>query len=333
VIPRRTFARALALLSAAGPLAARAQPGAKVARIGVLLMAAPDSAEMRPTFDAFRRALHERGYAQGRNLEIDFRVADGRVERLPALARELVALDPDVIVTGPTPAARAAREATATIPIVAVAMQDPVGDRLVASLARPGGNLTGLTFLGPELAPKCLSLLKEAVPGATRIAVLWHPGSIGEETAKALFERTEDAVRTLGVQLQPVALRDSGDLERGYAAMTRERANALLLFPSPVLFTARRRVAALAAAHRLPSIGNAREYADLGCLLSYGASIAELYRRGAGYVDRILKGAKPGELPIEQPTQFELVINLKTAKALGLTIPQPLLLRADEVIE
>ena len=329
--PRRAFARTLAV--AACTLTARAQPGAKVARIGILLMTAPDSAEQRPTFDAFRSALRQLGYEEGRNLVLDFRVADGRVERFPALARELVALGPDVIVTGPTPAARGAQQATATIPIVAVAMQDPVGDRLVASLARPGGNLTGLTFLGPELAPKCLSLLKEAVPGATRIALLWHPGSIGEDTAKALFERTEDAARTLGVQLQPVALRDGGDLERGFAAVTRERAHALLLFPGPVLFTERRRIAALAAAHRLPSIGNAREYADLGCLLSYGASIAGLYRRGAGYVDRILKGAKPGELPIEQPTTFELVINLKTARALGIAIPQTLRLRADEVIE
>jgi ABC-type uncharacterized transport system substrate-binding protein len=328
---RRAFAKALAL--AASPLCLRAQPGAKAARVGVLLMAAPQSAEQRPTFDAFLGALRERGHVPGRDLSMDVRVAEGQVERLPALARELVALAPDVIVTGPTPAASAALQATATIPIVAVSMQDPVGDRLVQSLARPGGNLTGLTFLGPELAPKCLSLLKEAVTAATRIAVLWHPASIGEQTAKAMFQRAGDAARTLGVQLQPLALSHAGDLENAFAAMTRERAAALLVMPSPVLFSARRRIAELAAAHRLPSIGNAREYADLGCLLAYGASIAELWRRGATYVDRILNGAKPAELPIEQPTIFELVVNMRTARQLGLSLPQSLLLRADEVIE
>jgi putative ABC transport system substrate-binding protein len=171
------------------------------------------------------------------------------------------------------------------------------------------------------------------VPSVKRIAVLWHPGSIGEQTAQAMFERAEDAARTLGVQLQPVALRDAGDLERAFAAMSRGRAGALLVLPSPVLFSARRRIAELGAAHRLPSIGSARQYAELGCLLSYGASIAALWRRGASYVDRILKGAKPGELPIEQPTSFELVVNLKTARQLGLSMPQTMLLRADEVIE
>lgn len=328
MISRRTFAGAL--VAGAWPLGTRAQSGAK--RIGMLLMAAPESPEQRPTFDAFLAALRERGHAPGRDLTIDVRAADGRVERLPVLARELAALAPDVIVTGPTPAARAARQASATIPIVAVSMQDPVADRLVASLARPSGNLTGLTFLGPELVPKCLSLLGEAVPSVKRIAVLWHPGSIGEQTAQAMFVRAEDAARTLGVQLRPVALRDAGDLERAFAAMSRERAGALLVLPSPVLFSARRRIAELGAAHRLPSIGNARQYAELGCLLSYGASITELWRRGATYVDRILKGAKPDELPIEQPTSFELVVNLKTARQLGLSIPQTMLLRADEVI-
>lgn len=299
----------------------------------MLLMAGPESAEQRSIFDEFRRALRELGHEEGRNLVIDVRVADGRVERFPALARELVALGPDLIVAGPTPAARAAQQATQTIPIVAVTMQDPVSDGLVASLARPGGNLTGLTFFGPELAPKCLQLLKEAVPRAVRVAALWHPGSIAEQTAKALFERVGDAARTLGVRLQPVALRDADDLDRAFAAMTHERANGLLLLPSPVLFTARRRIVELAATHKLPSIGNARQYAELGGLLSYGTSIVDLYRRGAGYADRILKGARPADLPVQQPMRFEFVINLKTAKALGIMIPKIVMFRADEVIE
>jgi len=329
---RRAVTQAL-IVAAASPPVAHAQQAPKVARIGMLLMLPPDSPEVRAFVDEFRRVLRERGYEEGRNLAIEFRVAEGTVERLPALAIELVALGPDIIVAGPTPTARAAQQATRTIPIVAFSMQDPVGDGLVASLSRPGGNLTGLTFLGPELVPKCLSLLKEAVPRATRIAALWHPASIAEATARTLFEQAGKAARILGVQLQPVALRDGADFDRAFATMARDRADALLVLPSPVLFGSRRRIVELAAARKLPSMTNAREYVDAGGLFSYGASIADLYRRGARYVEKVLKGAKPADLPVEQPTRFELVINMKTASALGLAIPRSVLLRADEVIE
>jgi putative ABC transport system substrate-binding protein len=212
-------------------------------------------------------------------------------------------------------------------------MGDPVRDGLVASLARPGANVTGSTFLGPELVPKRLELLKEALPRVSRVAVLWHPGAFSEHTVREMFKETEAAARTLRVQLQPVAVRAIDELESAFATMAREHAEALFVFPSTLLFTERRRIVDLAAKHRLPSMSNASEFVELGGLIGYGASIADLNRRAATYVDRILKGAKPADLPVEQPTKFELTINLKTAKALGLTLPQSLLLRADRLIE
>jgi len=228
---------------------------------------------------------------------------------------------------------RAAQQATTTIPIVAGAMGDPVGDGLVASLARPGGNITGLTFLGPELVPKRLGLLKEALPKVTRVAALWHPGAFGERTTRDMLKGTEAAARALGVQLQLVEVRGPDELDRAFSTMAKERADALIVFPSTMLFNERRRIVALAAKHRLPSMFNNRESVELGGLISYGASITDLIRRAATYVDKILKGAKPADLPVEQATKFEFVINLRTAKALGLTIPQSLLLRADELIQ
>ena len=212
-------------------------------------------------------------------------------------------------------------------------MGDPVGDGLVANLSRPGGNVTGLTFLGPELIPKRFELLRQAVPTVSRIAALWHPGAFGEGTTREMLKQTEAAARTLGVQLQLVGVRGPDELDRAFSTMTREHADALIVFPSPMLFNERRHIVDLAVQHRLPSISVAREFVELGGLIAYGASIPGLVRRSATYVDKILKGARPGDLPVEEPTKFDLVINLKTAKTLGLTISPSLLQRADQVIE
>jgi len=330
---RRTFIGTLAGALLAAPLAAEAQQAGKVARIGYLVWFPLESPETRMNLDAFRQGLRERGYVEGQNLVIEYRSADGKIERLPGLATELARLKVDLIAAGSTPLARALQQATTTIPIVAAVMGDPVGDGLVASLARPGGNITGLTFLGPELVPKRLELLKEALPKLSRVAVLWNPGAFGEQTMRDMLKGTEAAARALGVQLQLVGVRGPDEFDRAFSTMTRDRAEALVVFPSPALFNERRRIVDLATKHRLPSMSVAREFVEIGGLLSYGASITDLLRRAATYVDKILKGAKPADLPVEQPTKFELVINLKTAKALGLTIPPSLLGRADEVIQ
>ncbi len=323
----------LAVGLALAPLAAETQQPPKVARIGYLVTGSLESPETRALLDAFRQGLRERGYVEGQNIVIEYRAADGKTERFPGLATELARLNPDLIVTGNTPAARAVQRATTTIPIVAAVMGDPVGDGLVASLARPGGNITGLTFLGPELVPKRLEVLKEALPRVSRVAVLWHPGAFGERTTRDMVQRTEAAARTLGVQLQLVGVRSPDELDHAFSTMTRDGAGAVIVFPSPLLFNERKYIVDLAAKHRLPSMSVAREFVELGGLMSYGASITDLIRRGATHVDKILKGAKPADLPVEQPTKFELVINLKTAKALGLTIPQSILVRADEIIQ
>jgi putative ABC transport system substrate-binding protein len=315
------------------PPAVSTQEARRVPRIGILNLSAPEHPEGRMPVDVFRQALGERGYVEGRNIVIEYRWAEGRIERLPALAAELVGLKVDVIVAGPTPLARAAKQATATIPIVAYSMQAPVEDGLVASLARPGGNVTGLTFLGPELVPKLLALLKEALPGVSRVAALWHPGGYAEHTRQEMAKTAEDAARRLGVTLQFVGAEGPVDLDGAFSAIARGRAQALVVFPSPMLFGERRRIVALEAKYRLPAIHNAREWADLGGLMTYGASIPALVRRGADYVEKILKGANPADLPIEQPSKYELVINLRTAKALGLTIPQSALAQADEIIK
>ena len=330
---RRTFMAIVAGGLLTAPLAAGAQQPAKVARIGYLATGSLESPETRGILAAFRQGLRERGYMEGQNIVIEYRAADGNFERGPGLALELVRLKVNLIVVGNTPMARAAQQATKTIPIVASVMGDPVGDGLVASLAHPGGNITGLTFLGPELVPKRLDLLKEALPRVSRAAVLWHPGAFSERTTQEMLRGAEGAARALGVQLQLVGVRGADEFARAFSTMVKERAEALVVFPSPMLFNERRRIVELATNRPMPSIFAAREFVELGGLLSYGASISDLSRRGATYVDKILKGANPAELPVEQPAKFELVINLKTAKALGLTIPPSLLLRADQVIE
>jgi putative ABC transport system substrate-binding protein len=321
----------LAVLALAPPPAA-AQHAGKVARVGFLATAPLESRETVVLLEALRHGLRERGWTEGTNLVVESRSADGRIERFVDRAAELVRSNVDVIVAPNTPAARAARQATAAIPIVASAMGDPVGDGLAVSLARPGRNVTGLTFLGPELTHKRLALLKEALPRTGRVAALWHPGAFGERTTADMLRETEVAARNLGVQLRMVAVRTPDDLDAAFTRMVSERADAVIVFPSPMLYASRRRVMELAAKHRLPSMSNAREFAEVGGLVTYGANLMDLMRRATGYVDRILKGAAPAELPIEQPTTFELVVNLATARALGLTIPQPLLVRADDVI-
>src|SRR5713101_5160816 len=317
----------------AAPLTADAQPPTKVPRIGYLETASTELPVAQAMLDAFRQGLRERGYVEGQTFVIEYRAAAGRVERLPDLVAELARLKVNVIVASATPAALAAKRATSTIPIVSAVMGDPVGDGLVVSLARPGGNITGLTFLAPALVAKRLQLLKEAVPGVSHVVAFSHPGVYGEHTMRDMLKEAEVAAQTLGVQLQVLEVRSPNDFDRAFSAMTTNSARALIVFPSPMFYGAHRRLVDLAAKHRLPAIYAFKEAVAAGGLMSYGTSIPDLSRRAAIYVDKILKGAKPGDLPIEQPTRFELVINLKTAKALGLTIPPSLLGRADEAIE
>jgi putative ABC transport system substrate-binding protein len=285
------------------------------------------------THEAFRQGLRDLGYVEGRNVVIEDRDAEGKFERLPALAAELVALKVDVIVAPNTAAALAAQQATKTIPIVFAVAADPVTSGLVTSLARPGGNVTGSSILAPELVGKRLELLTQAVPGVSRVAVLWQPGGAGEGTEKDMLKGAEVAASALGVRLQFVEARGPADVDRAFSEMTRARAGALTVLPSAMFGSQRRRLVDLAAKNRLPAVYTSREFVDAGGLMAFGPNQADLYRGAATYVDKILKGAKPGDLPVEQPTTFELVINLKAAKAVGLTIPQSVLARADHIVE
>src|SRR5262245_3724463 len=313
------------------PGAVEAQQAAKVARIGVL---ANNTAANPHLLEAFLQGLRDLGYVEGRNLVIEYRLAEGRVERYPALAAELVALKVDVILAANLTAALAAKQATRTLPIVfAAEAADSVASGLVTSLARPGGNVTGLTGLSPALVGKCLDQLKQAVPNVSRIAVLWQPGAAGERTEKDMLKGAEVTSRALGVRLQFVEARASKDLDRAFLETTRARANALTVLSTAMFSSERRRLVDLAAQNRLPTVFSQREYVDAGGLMSYGPNLTDLYLRAASYVVKILKGAKPADLHVEQPTKFELIINLKAAKALGLTIPPSLLARADHVIE
>ena len=324
---------AIAVLVAPGvvPLASDAQQAAKVPRIGYLAL---DLGAFLHAREAFLQGLRDLGYVEGRNVVIEYRSADGKPERLPALAAELVSLKVDVLFAGGgTLPALAAKQATHTLPIVFADAADPVTSGLVTNLARPGANVTGLFALAAELVSKRLELLKQAVPAGIRIAVLWQPGGLGERTERDMLNAADAAARALGVQLQFVAARRPADIEGAFFEMTRERAQALTVFPSSMLFADRRRVVDLAAKNRLPAMYLTRQYVEAGGLMSYAPNIPDLFRRAAAYVDKILKGANPGDLPVEQPTKFELVINLKTARALGLTIPQSMLARADEVIQ
>jgi len=329
-VDRRAFIGALAGGLLAAPLAAGAQPAPRNARIGYL---ATNLATTPHLQDAFRQGLRDLGYVEGRNLVIEYRSAEGKPDRLAVLAAELVALNIDVIVAPGTPQALAAKQATRTLPIVFATAADPVGSGLVTSLARPGGNVTGLSILAPALVGKRLELLTQALPGVSRVAVLWQPGGHDERTDNDILKEAGVAARVLGVRLQFVEVRGPADFDRAFSDMTRARAGALTVLTGIMFLNERRRLVDLTAKNRLPAVYGGRDFVDAGGLLSYGPNLADLYRRAATYVDNILKGAKPGDLPVEQPTKFELVINLKTAKALGLTIPPSLLQRADQVIE
>jgi ABC-type uncharacterized transport system substrate-binding protein len=315
---------ALGLLLA--PLAADAQGPAKVRKLGILTFAVPRS---EPFLQAFLEELRRLGYAEGQNLAIEYRSAEGKSEQLPGLAADLVRLKVDVIVTTATAAALAAKHATGTIPIVFTSIADPVRSGLALSLARPGGNITGLSLMHPELSAKRLELLKEAFPKVSRVAVLTNPA---DPISGPMLREVEGAAAVLRLELHVLEARDPKTLDGAFAAMKRDRAGGLLVLPSQMFLDQRRRLVDLAARGQLPAMYYAKEFTEAGGLMAYGPNLADLYRRAATYVDKILKGAKPADLPVEQPTRFELAINLKTAKALGLTLPQSILVRADQVI-
>jgi ABC-type uncharacterized transport system substrate-binding protein len=305
-----------------------AQQAKKVPRIGYLLGASASSMSTRT--GVFRERLHELGYVEGKNIVIEYRYAEGNTDRLPELSAELVRLKTDVIVTGGPPATRSAKEATSTIPIVMAQDDDPVANGFVASLARPGGNITGLSILSPEISGKRLELLKEIVPRISRVAVLGTSTRTGN--AQALRE-VELAAATFKVQVQYIDALGPKDIETAFRAAGKGRAEAVLALSSPVFISHRKQVVDLAAKSRVPAIYFATEFAEDGGLMTYSVSFMDLFRRAATYVDKILKGAKPADLPVEQPTKFEFIINLKTAKQIGLTIPPNVLARADKVIK
>jgi putative ABC transport system substrate-binding protein len=327
---RREFITLLGGIAITWPLVARAQQPI-VPRLGMLMPGS--SAHSGTILEPFHRGLLDLGYIEGKNIVIERRYADGDVERLPDLAAELIKLKPDIIVAWSTPAALAAKQGTKTIPIVAAVMADPVGDGLVASLARPGGNITGTTFLGPELVAKRLQLLREVVPKLSHVAALWHPDAYPKDTMAGMSKEIETSARTLGLHFQFVPAANADDLESAFSTIIKERVEAFIVLPSPTLFSQYKRIVTFAASNRLPAIYQAREFVDAGGLMSYGSNLADLFRSAGPFVDKILKGAKPSELPVEQPTKFELVINLKTAKELDLTITREFLLIVDEVIE
>ncbi len=317
----------LAGLMLAVSAAVQAQATGRTPRIGILTGTGP---ELPAYWNPFIEGLRALGYVEGRNLTIEWRATQGKTELLPAFAADLVRVGVNVIVATDNPAIAAARDASKAIPIVMVLSTDPVGTGFIGSLARPGGNITGLSFQATDLQGKMLQLLKEAVPGATRVAVLWDPTEPGR---RAVAREAEVAGGALGLQIQLVGVKSAAELDAVFAAMAKDRPHALLVQASSMIFAQRARIAALAAKNRLPVIGWRREIIEAGGLMSYGAAYGPQFRRAAQFVDRILKGAKPMDLPVEQPTTFDFFINLKTAKTLGLTIPQSMLMRADEVIQ
>jgi putative ABC transport system substrate-binding protein len=328
-VKAKAAALVLVLAILTTPLAVEPQQAGKVYRLGYLSSNPPETFRI----DVLRQALHDLGWIERRNLLIDYRSADGKLDRLQALAAELVRLKADVIVAVPTVSALAAQRATREIPIVFTHVSDPIGSGLVQSLARPAANVTGLTHLNTSLNPKRLEILRHAVPNDMHIAAVWQPGGLGEHTERIMLKETEAAAVALGLRLQLVEARGAGDLDTAFATAVRAGPGALVVLPGPVFLSNARRVVQLAAEKRLPAMYFAREFAEAGGLMSYGADMTDILRGAASYVDRLLKGARPADLPVEQGSKFELVINLKTAKALGLTIPPSLLLRVDQVIE
>jgi putative ABC transport system substrate-binding protein len=322
---RRTFIAALGS-AAAWPLVARAQQAGSRYTVGFLSA----GSEITPLDTAFITALGELGWVEGKNVVFERRYAENRLERLPGLAADLVSLKVDVIAAPGTLAPLAAKQANSTIPIVMLAAGDPLGSGLVASLARPGGNVTGMSLMAPELGGKRLELLKEILPQLARVAVLWNAANPYSEL---VFKETQSAGRTLGIEVQSLEVRAPDDFDRAFEAASLQRPDALITVEDPLTLNHRQRVADFTATQRLPALYGVKEFAAAGGLMSYGASLIDLSRRAAGYVDKILRGAKPADLPVQQPTKFEFVINLKTAKALGITFPTLLLARSDEVIE
>ena len=323
MIDRRTFLSTLTGGLLVAPLAAEGQQAGKVYRIGFLRAGQPPESYL----DGFQQGLRERGYVYGQNVVVEFRATDGSVDPLPRLTEELLRLKVDVFLASAAPAAVAVRRATTSVPIVFVGVVDPVGLGLVPSLGRPGGSITGLATTSADFAGKRLELLRAIVPSLRRVAVLWHPANPSNPIQ---LKGAQAAARALGMRLEPVSIQGPNDFDSASKAVP--GADGLLFLESPLFTTHRARLAELAARSRLPAIYGQREYVEVGGLMSYGTHFKDLYRRAAWYVDKILKGANPGDLPVEQPTKFELVINLKTAKDLGLTIPPSLLQRADQVI-
>ena len=330
VMERRTFLGVIAGGLLAAPLAADAQQVAKVWRIGFLTSGFKEGTGSDVRLAPFSQGLRELGYIEGRNVILEIRYAEGRTERFPALAAELVNLKVDVLVATSTPGALAAKQATSTIPIVMAAVGEPVEVKLVESLAHPGGNVTGLSLVAPQLAAKRLDLLKQALPRLSRVTVLWNSANQG---MRARFDQTQGGAHLLGVAIHSVTIQSPDDFDPLFGAMARERPESLLVLADTVTVANRQRTIEFAARNRVPAIYEVRAFVDDGGLMSYGIDMSDHFRRAAFYVGQLIKGAKPADLPVEQPTKFELVINLKTAKALGLTIPQSLLLRADQVIE
>ena len=326
---RRAF-MATALGLCAVSLVASAQQTGKVARIGLLLPNTAEVAARSPRVAAFIKGLRDLGWIEGQNLVIEWRYAEGQLERLAELAADLARLRVDVIVTAAAPSALAAQGATRSIPIVMLDPGDPIGLGLVASLARPGGNITGVSSIAPELAAKRLALLKEAVPAMVRVAVL---ANVAIPPAEIAMRELEATAKVVGVQIHSVLIKGVKGIEQALGEITRQNSDGILVFPDPLTFSNAAQITGFALKGRIPVLYGAMEFVQAGGLMSYGPSYPEMFRRGSNYVDRILKGAKPGDLPIEQPTRFEFGLNLKTAKALGLTIPQSVLLRADRVIE
>jgi putative ABC transport system substrate-binding protein len=317
----------IALGPLAGPLAAAAQQPRKVPRVGFLSFASANSFPAR--VEAFRLGLRELGLVEGQTIAIDWRWAEGRDDRLPGLAEELVRLKVDVIVTHGVTTTLTARRAAAAIPIIIASADDPVATGLVESLARPGGNITGLSVMSLDLSGKRLEMLKEVIPKLKRVAVLRNPTN---PVSVPELKETQAAARALGVQIQSLEVADPGGIAGAFSAMTRKRAGALIVFADTMFSGRHTQIVSLATKSRLPAIFSTREFPEAGGLMSYGPNVADLWRRSATYVDKILKGAKPADLPVEQPTRFELVINMKTAKALGVKLPQSILIRADQVI-
>jgi len=328
--PRRKLLIALGLGALAVPLASVAQQQNKIWRVGFLALRHVDFVDTDYYYGPFRQGMRELGYIEGRNLAIEWRSAEGRAERLPALVADLVQLKVDVIVTAGSAATSAAQKATSALPIVMATTADPVGSGFVKGLTRPGANITGLSNLSVDISRKHLEIMLSIIPRLSRVAVLINPTN---SSHAAILKSTQDAARKLDIKVLPAEARTPQEIERAFSAMARERAGAVIIAIDAFFIQQGRQIAQLAAKQRLPSMAGSREYVEAGGLMSYGQNLADNYRRAATYVDKILKGARPGDLPVEQPTTFELFINRKTAKTIGLAIPQELLLRADRVIE